>query len=131
MNTSGLAFVKPKDQKPRRTSKPHQMHSPEYKRFREAVWARDGGKDRLTGQPLSRTDPCFDRLGDVCHLKARGPHRELALDPNNAILLSRTHHILSDSRGGRRLHIIGDDASKPLLFRMHDAKGNVLWQVER
>ena len=106
--------------------------------FREAVWKRDGGLDRATGRPLSKTDPNWDYLGDVCHLFGRRVRPEWKLDPDRALLLSRSSHILSDGRGNYRLKILdlesgerATDATRRLRFVCYDRDHEtVLWQRE-
>ena len=106
--------------------------------FRDAVWARDGGVDRATGQPLSRTDCSWDRHGDVCHLFGRRVKPEWATDPDRAILMSRKNHMLSDGRGGSRLKILDAetglrplDATRRLRFICYDRDHEtILWTRE-
>ena len=102
--------------------------------FRAAVWVRDDGRDRATGQPLSKSDPNWDYLGEVCHLRGRNVKPEWATEPDRALLLSRTHHIASDGRGGNRLRMTdpvteerAEDASKPIRFTLYDYEGRILW----
>jgi hypothetical protein len=96
--------------------------------LREAIWFRDQGRDRCTGHRLERHSNNWDRLGDVCHIRARSLAPERKYDPDNAFLMCRRLHIASDARGDYRLKIIGTDASLPLLFRMTDKTGAVLWE---
>lgn len=96
--------------------------------FRAEVWRRDGGIDRATGQPLTKTADDWHQRGQVCHLKSRGAHPDKKFDPANAILLSGKNHWYSDARGGRRLKIIGEDGYRAITFRMTDKAGNVLWE---
>ena len=102
--------------------------------FRAAVWARDRGRDRATGEPVSKSDPSWDRLGEVAHLYGRNVRPEWAVDPDRAVLLSRTNHILSDGRGGYRLKLTDPetgnrvtDASKLIRFTMVSREGRILW----
>ena len=106
--------------------------------FRAAVWSRDKGLDRATGQPLSKTDPSWHVRGDVCHLYSRRVRPEWATDPARAILMSRTNHILSDGRGVYRLKILdaetgerAEDATRRLRFVCYDRDlVTVLWTRE-
>ena len=102
--------------------------------FRAAVWERDRGLDRATGEPLSKTDPDWHHLGNVCHLYGRNVKPEWATDPDRALLLSFINHILSDGRGGYRLTMCdpetgerAEDASKPIRFTLYDKEGHILW----
>ena len=102
--------------------------------FRAAVWARDGGRDRATGQSVSKSDCSWDRLGEVAHLYGRNVRPEWATDPDRALLLSHVMHILSDGRGGYRLKLYdpltgerATDASKPIEFTLYDRAGRILW----
>lgn len=99
------------------------------KKFRNLIWELDRGLDRCFGTPLDRSRSAdWKHRGEVCHLRARSLAPEKKYDPSNAFLLSAYLHFLSDGRGGYRLKILGDDARKPLTFRMHDKNGDVLWQ---
>lgn len=99
------------------------------KAFREAIWRREDGRDRATGERLYRpgTDD-WRYLGDVCHIQPVGAHPDRRYDLGNAILLSRWHHIQSDGRGGYKLKIVGTDANGPLTFRMTNAYGETIWE---
>lgn len=111
------------------------------KAFRDAVWARDAGRDRATGAPLVKALPNSDvpaeRRGEVCHLRGRRVMPEWRYDPARAILLSAQHHELSDARGGRLLRIVdakglpATDATKPLTFIRLDRAGRELWRRTR
>lgn len=103
--------------------------------FRSAVWVRDQGKDRATGAPLVKWDPHWDKQGQVCHLRSRGAYPDLAVDPDNAVLLSGRMHWLSDGRGGKRLRMTdpksgepATDGSKPIRFILTDKVGAVIWE---
>ena len=103
-------------------------------RFREAVWARDAGRDRATGDLLDKLGLDWTRMGEVCHLFGRNVRPEWATDPDRAVLLSCANHILSDGRGGYRLRMCdpvtgarADDASKPIRFTLYDKEGHILW----
>jgi hypothetical protein len=106
--------------------------------FRAAVWLRDSGRDRATGEPLSKTDPSPDRLGQVCHLRGRRVMPEWATDPARALLLSDTNHRLSDARGGKLLTLTdpetgepAEDASRPICFTLRRWDGTVVWRRTR
>ena len=103
-------------------------------RFRREVWIRDKGLDRATGRPLERSSDNPHVKGEVCHLKPKGPYPELRHVVSNAVLMSAENHRQSDARGGKKLQLIdpktgepATDASKPILFRMCDRRGVVLW----
>jgi hypothetical protein len=96
--------------------------------FRQAIWRRDGGIDRATGKLLDRVSESWDTLGQVCHLKSRGAYPELKYEISNAFLMNARFHWLSDSRGGRLLKILGEDANAILEFVMTDKAGAVLWR---
>ena len=83
---------------------------------------------------MSKSDPWWDHLGEVAHLYGRNVRPEWATDPDRALLLSRTMHILSDGRGGYLLKMTdsetgerADDASKPIRFTLYDRAGWILW----
>lgn len=95
--------------------------------FREVIWARDQGRDRLTGKPLERDSEDFDKRGDVCHIKPKGAYPELRHETWNAVLLSRRNHIASDARGWYLLKIEGN-ADTELIFRKYDHDGDLLWE---
>lgn len=104
------------------------------KDFRGAVWLRDGGVDRATGQPLEHESGAYDTCGQVCHLRGRGAYPELKYEPSNAVLMSSRNHIHSDARGGRLLRLTDPetgepavDGSKPIRFSMYDKAGTLLW----
>jgi len=98
-------------------------------KFRELIWRRDGGIDRATGQRLLKAPNAISwcSLGDVCHLKPKGPYPELKYEPSNAFLMCRELHIASDGRGGYRLKISGN-ANEELTFVMSDQHGHEIWR---
>lgn len=100
--------------------------------FRKAVWDRDGGRCRATGQRLERGQ------GDVAHLKCRRVRPDWKTDPDRAILLSAEMHRLSDARGNNRLTLADldtglapEDARKLIRFTLRDRDGRVVWSVVR
>ncbi len=102
--------------------------------FRLAVWTRDQGMDRATGQPLFQTAPHMTSRGNCCHLESKGSTPERKYDVANAVLMSELNHILSDHRGGRLLRLTdpetgepATDASKLIKFTMYTTAGKVLW----
>lgn len=118
-------------------SSPQQSKHPERlteAQFRAAVWRRDHGRSRVTGEPLSKSDDNWRFLGQVCHLKTKGAHPALKYDPDNAILMSAQEHWLSDHRGGRLLRLYDAETNEPatsaarkILFVRLDQRGTVLW----
>ena len=105
------------------------------RRFREAVWARDGAKDRATGAVLERSHEDWDRRGQVAHLLSRRAHPEVRCNTSNGVLLSDHMHQLSDHRGGRLLRLtdpetgdLATDANKPIRFTLYDRAGRVVWE---
>lgn len=105
------------------------------KAFREAVWIRDGGRDRANGAVLLKAGNTMRESGNVCHLQSRQSHADRKTDPTNAVLLSDYHHILSDHRGGRLLRLTDPetgapamDGSKPIRFTLFDTRGKVVWE---
>ena len=96
--------------------------------FRAAVWARDKGRDRATGQPLAKQSPDSEKRGEVHHLGGRNVKPEWRTDPKRGVLLSAFHHELANTLGGKLLKIVGTDANKPLTFIRYDARGNELWR---
>lgn len=107
-------------------------------KFRHQIWLRDGARCRATGEPVSNMDDCWQRLGNVCHLRSRGAYPELATDPENAVLMSGLMHWYSDSRGNNRLKLSDPDTgepatngARPIRFTMHDLSGRVLWSRVR
>lgn len=128
LDTTGFAHPKPRDQKG--ASRQSRFDKQE-REFRRQVWEREGGCSRLTGQPLSKWDDDWDRLGDVCHILPKSVYPERRFDPENAVLLSRNEHILSDGRGGYLLKILGSKASLPLRFERYNHHGILLWVVVR
>lgn len=96
------------------------------KKFLAAIWLRDRGRDRCTGQRLERLTDDWNRLGDVAHILAKSTSPQLRYATSNACLLSRASHILSDGRGGYLLKIEGD-ADGELTFRRYARDGTLLW----
>ena len=110
----------------------------DYATFVRQVWARDGGRNRANGEPLSKHDDRWRYLGNVCHLVTKGAHPEWRLIVANGVLLSHEYHRLSDARGNNRLLLLdpesgerATDANRKILFVMRDLKGTVLWQRVR
>lgn len=108
------------------------------KHFRDAVWTRDKGFSRASGQLLVRGDPSMTVRGEVCHLRGRNVMPEWATDPDRAILLSAFEHWLSDGRGGRLLRFYdpqtsepATDATKPIAFVLRDRQGRTVWSRVR
>jgi 5-methylcytosine-specific restriction endonuclease McrA len=105
------------------------------KAMRDQVWERDKGRCRACGAVLSRDiDAPAARRGEVAHLRPRNVMPEWKLDELRAILMSASHHALSDARGGYRLKLTdpetgepATDASKPIRFVCSDLKGNIQW----
>lgn len=97
------------------------------RKFRDAVWKRDGYCDRVSGLVLPRDGDEWTG-GQVCHLASRAAHPERKYDVSNAFLTTGYFHALSDARGNHRLKILGTDANGPLTFRMTDKTGRVLWE---
>ena len=102
--------------------------------FRAAVWIRDRGRDRATGQILYPDHPDPHFRGQVCHLRGRRVMPEWMTDPQRAILLSDANHILTDARGNRLLRltdpITGEpatDGSKPIRFTLRTFRGDQVW----
>ena len=102
--------------------------------FRLAVWTRDQGMDRATGQPLFQTAPHMTSRGNCCHLQSKGSTPERRYDVANAVLMSELNHILSDHRGGRVLKLTdpetGDpaiDGNKPIRFTLYTKDGKIMW----
>jgi len=125
------ALAKPVKGKARRQKRARRLSAERH--FRTQVWSLGGGLDRFTGQLLfiAHADP--NKRGQVCHLKGRRVMPEWRLDPHRAILLSDTHHQLSDSRGNNRLKITdpetgepASDARKPIKFTLLDKDGFVI-----
>ena len=128
MNTAGL--LSPKTQTSRR--KHVDRLTPEA--FRRQVWIRDRGRDRVTGQILERVHVDPARRGQVAHLKGRRVRPEWLTDPDRAVLLSDSHHILSDARGNNRLKMTdpqtgepATDGTKPIRFTLYDKEGRIQW----
>lgn len=126
--TQALSFPK------RTSSNPKHPERLSPKAFREAVWKRDGGKDRATGERVYASASSPIDIGQVCHLKGRRVMPEWATDPKRALLMSARNHWWSDGRGNYRLKLTdpetgepATDASRPIRFTMHDKDGNVLW----
>ena len=103
--------------------------------FRDAVWIRDGGRNRVTGLPLERGTAYRSNLrGEVCHLKGRRVMPEWKTDPKRAILMSGYHHALSDHRGGCLLKLTDPiteepaiNGDKPIRFTLYHRDGSVKW----
>jgi hypothetical protein len=102
--------------------------------FRSAVWRRDGGRDRATGKVLSKEHVDPAHRGQVCHFRGRRVMPEWATDPDRALLMSDSSHILSDARGGNLLKLTdpvtgepADDGTKKIRFTLYDRAGNVVW----
>lgn len=107
--------------------------------FRDAIWERDGGKDRATGKPVWRSlEGSIHERGDVAHLKCRRVMPEWKTDVRRGLLLSAFSHILSDHRGGNLLKMTdpetgepatdaGEKTPKPIRFTLFDRQGNVKW----
>lgn len=101
--------------------------------FRNAVWYRDGGRDRMTGAPLTKDAEDPRRRGEVAHLQPRGSHPERKYDVTNGILLSASAHFLSDGRGNNRLKLTDPetglpaiDASKKIRFTLYERDGTTV-----
>lgn len=101
--------------------------------FRAAVWMRDAGLDRVTGQPLTKDAEDWTRRGEVCHLQGRGPHPNLKYNAENGILMSAFHHWLSDGRGGKLLKLTDPetglpaiDARKKIRFTLYERDGTTV-----
>lgn len=127
-NWGGLAFPKTPEAP---TPDPSAIEI--YDRFRAEVWFRDKHRNRVTGEPLSKSDRDWRFRGEVCHLRTKGAHPELRTVVSNALLMSAQHHWLSDGRGGRVLRLydpdtmeLATDANRPILFVLKDRDGRVL-----
>lgn len=106
------------------------------KAFRDAVWARDGGKSRATGKPLVRSGTISaEELGEVDHVIDRSLAPERIYDVSNGILLSKRENRLKKTPCPRapehRLFTVKgpDDRSQPQRFIWRDADGKIIKQT--
>jgi len=95
---------------------------------RAEVWKRDQGRDRATGQPLSKTDLDPDCRGECAHLRGRRVMPEWKYDSCRQVLLSVANHRLMHAG---LLKVIGTDARHPLTFVRVNLKGAELWRRTR
>ena len=101
------------------------------KAFRDAVWTRDQGKSRASGKKLSRTAMDWDRRGEVHHRLKRSTNPDAVYDVGNGILLSKSEHVLAETRCPNAiefylLDISGpDDLKDPQQFTFRDIHGTV------
>ena len=99
--------------------------------FRAAVWARDQGKCRATGVPLTKggTDP--HTVGEVDHSVPRSLAPERIYDVNNGVLISKFLNRLRkvacpEAPEHRMFDYTGpDDRSLPQKFVWRDRTGKV------
>ena len=100
--------------------------------FLAAVWARDQGRSRASGKPLSRSGTNYDTLGDVHHRLRRSTNPDRIYDVSNGILFSRAEHLLAETRcpndgAHYLLEIHGpSDLGEPQTFEFRDVHGTVI-----
>ena len=103
------------------------------KAFRDAVWARDGGRCRATGDPLVRqgtTDA--KQIGEVDHSIPRSLAPERIYDVTNGLLLSKflnrlRKRVCAEAPEHKYFDYSGpDDRGKPQLFVWRDKTGTVI-----
>lgn len=61
----------------------------EAKAFRDAVWKRDGGKCRATGQPLGKSGLDDTKVGEVDHALLRSTTPDQVFNVTNGILIAK------------------------------------------
>lgn len=99
------------------------------KAFRDAVWARDKGRSRASGQSLLRGGINWKRRGEVHHCIPRSVEPHNKFDPSRGILLSREEHAMAETccpgdPAKCLLDIDGpSDLSQPQLFIWRDVLG--------
>lgn len=59
------------------------------KKFRDRIWALDGGKSRATGKSLSKSGMTWHEIGEVDHGIPRSLAPDRIYDVSNALLLSK------------------------------------------
>lgn len=99
--------------------------------FREGVRKRDKMRSRASGKPLTRSSPDADMLADVHHVLKRSTNPDGEWSIQRGILLSRTEHVLAETRCPNApdhflLEITGpDDLGEDQDFTWRDIHGTV------
>jgi len=103
------------------------------KAFRDAVWTRDGGRCRATGDPLVRSGTTdAKQLGEVDHAIPRSLAPERIFDTSNGLLISKHLNRLRkvacpEAPEHRMFDYSGpDDRAKPQVFVWRDKSGKVI-----
>jgi hypothetical protein len=105
------------------------------KTFRDAVWKRDKGRSRATGQPLKKSGTTdWNLLGEVDHAIPRSLAPERIYEVGNGILLSKKENRLRKVPCPRapefRLfdYTGNEDRSFPQAFVWRDEDGRIVKQ---
>jgi len=99
--------------------------------FRDAVWKRDKGRSRATGQKLSKSGTNWDEIGEVDHVINRSIAPDRVYDVTNGILLSKRENRLKKTPcplapEHHLFEVSGpDNRGEPQTFTWRDKAGTI------